>query len=440
MKHLDKIPTTKLSRATKLFSTGAKLGMNYVKYQSDKIFDGKDIATENLHKNNASDIYDSLKNLKGSALKVAQMLSMEKNILPNAYVEQFSLAQFQVPPLSAPLVRKTFKTNFGKYPEDIFTNFNPNATKAASIGQVHKAEYQGKQVAIKIQYPGIAESISSDLAIVKPLAMRMLNLKGKSSDQYFQEVEKKLMEETDYAMELHQSLEIREACKNLKNLRFPFYYQEISNRKILSMTWENGVQISEFAAANTDMDLKNQIGQALWDFYVFQLHELRKVHADPHPGNFLVDMDSKELIALDFGCMKDIPEEFYVPYFELLKKENIVNEKIFDEKLLTLEVIRPEDSEAEKIFLQDLFRKLLSIFTRPFHQEYFDFSDESFFEEISNIGLEYSNATELKKMDAGRGSKHFIYINRTFLGLYNLMHIIGGNKIKIKNLDIKMPD
>ena len=100
MKTIDKIPTSKIQRATKLVSTGAKVGVNYLKYYGDKITKTELEAKDRLNENNASDIYDGLKQLKGSALKVAQMLSMEKSIMPQAYVEKFSLAQFSVPPLS----------------------------------------------------------------------------------------------------------------------------------------------------------------------------------------------------------------------------------------------------------------------------------------------------------------------------------------------------
>ena len=116
MKTIDKIPTTKIQRASKLVQTGAKVGVNYLKYYGDKLINSEESAKERFNKNNAEDIYDGLKSLKGSALKVAQMLSMEKSILPQAYVEKFSLAQFSVPPLSPALVIKTFKTYFGKHP------------------------------------------------------------------------------------------------------------------------------------------------------------------------------------------------------------------------------------------------------------------------------------------------------------------------------------
>ena len=89
MKTIDKIPTSKIQRASKLVQTGAKIGVNYIKYYGDKLINSEEEAKERLNQNNAEDIYDGLKKLKGSALKVAQMLSMEKNILPQAYVEKF---------------------------------------------------------------------------------------------------------------------------------------------------------------------------------------------------------------------------------------------------------------------------------------------------------------------------------------------------------------
>ena len=106
MKTIDNIPTSKIQRATRMVQTGAKVGINYLKYYGDKITKTEEQAKQLLNENNAEDIYDGLKKLKGSALKVAQMLSMEKSILPQAYVEKFSLAQFSVPPLSPALVIK----------------------------------------------------------------------------------------------------------------------------------------------------------------------------------------------------------------------------------------------------------------------------------------------------------------------------------------------
>ena len=432
MKTIDSIPTGKISRASKLVKTGAKVGVNYIKYYGDKITKTEEEAKQRLNEKNAEDIYDGLKQLKGSALKVAQMLSMEKSILPQAYVEKFSLAQFSVPPLSAPLVSKTFKQYFGKLPSQIYDSFNLNSVNAASIGQVHLAEKDGKKLAVKIQYPGVAESISSDLAMVKPIAIKMFNIKGKDSDKYFQEVENKLVEETNYVLELQQSQEIVEACQHISNLKFPNYYKELSSERIITMDWMTGEHLSEFTAYNSVQEKANQLGQALWDFYMYQMHVLKKVHADPHPGNFLVSKEI-DLIALDFGCMKTIPDDFYVPYFELAVKGNIENLDFFNEKMYQLEILKNEDTKEETVFFTELFHEMLSLFTQPFHGETFDFSEPKFFDAITELGQRYSKSTELRKMNGNRGSKHFIYINRTFFGLYNLMFDLKAQNIKINN-------
>ena len=432
MKTIDYIPTSKIERAAKILQTGAKVGVNYLKFYVDKVTTSAEQAKDNLDESNAEDIYNGLKQLKGSALKAAQMMSMDKSILPRAFVEKFSLAQFSVPPLSPPLVEKTFKKYFGKGPNEMYDTFDFNAVNAASIGQVHKATLNGKSLAVKIQYPGVAQSISSDLSLIKPAALRMLNMKASESEIYFKEVESKLLEETDYLKEIQQSDFIVKSCQHLLNLKFPRYYQELSNQKVITMDWMEGLHLSEFVKVNHDKNLSNILSQALWDFYMFQIHQLKQFHADPHPGNFLISTDH-QLIAIDFGCIKSIPQEFYNPFFDLAQKENIDNPAVFREKLIELEILFPQDKPEDVEYFTSLFHELLSLFTRPFHKETFDFSDESFFEEITLLGQKYAKSNELKKMNAARGSRHFIYMNRTFFGLYNLMFDLKGEKVVINN-------
>lgn len=432
MKTLNKIPTGKIERTGSLLKAGAKVGVNYLKYYGNKITKDEDEARKILNEDNASDIYDSLKELKGSALKVAQMLSMEKNILPAEYVEKFSLSQFSVPPLSGALVKKTFRKYFGKNPEDIFDEFSAESVNAASIGQVHTAKKDGQKMAVKIQYPGVRESISSDLKMVKPIAMKMFNIKKEGSESYFQEVEDKLFEETDYNLELKRSRHFAEECSHLPNIRFPHYYEQYSCEKIITMDWMPGIHFSEFTKKQNNEEDLNKIGQTLWDFYMYQMHILKKVHADPHPGNFLISED-KELLVIDFGCIKEIPEDFYIPYFELAKEENLKNPEVFREKLFTLEILREEDSQEEQEFFSKLFYELLELFTRPFNQEKFNFADETFFQEIAELGQKYAKISNIKGMNTNRGSRHFIYLNRTFFGLYNMLHDLKAKDVAINN-------
>lgn len=436
MKSIDSIPTSKIQRASNILKTGAKVGGNYVKYYANRVTKSKDEANQILNEDNAEDIYDGLKNLKGSALKVAQMMSMDKSVLPKEYVEKFSLSQFSVPPLSAPLIAKTVKKNLGKYPNEIFDTFSPDAIHAASIGQVHQATKDGKKLAVKIQYPGVADSISSDLALVKPFALKLLNLSSKDADVYFQEVKNKLMEETDYTNELQQGEAIANACGKLENVIFPKYYPELSSGKVITMEWMEGEHLSEFYNRMAGTPQAKQVSQSLWDFYMYQLHQLKQFHADPHPGNFLVDKDYN-LIALDFGCLKTIPNDFYNPYFELVDEKNRNDKEKFRSILLQLEVLYENDTPEEVAFVEGLFHELLSVFTKPFQSETFDFSDESFFQEIIQLGEKLSKDKDLRDQNGGRGSKHFIYMNRTFFGLYNLMFDLKSKDIQIQNYSPK---
>ena len=217
------------------------------------------------------------------------MLSMEKTpteglCRPIQFVTVFSSTTLMASG------QKNDKKIFGANPELVFDTFAAQSKNAASIGQVHQATKDGKKLAVKIQYPGVADSISSDLRIVKPIALKMFNLKGKDTDKYFNEVENKLLEETDYQLELEQSQWIADQCKRIPCLRFPAYYPEYSSDKILTMDWMEGLHISEYMSAKQqDQEMNHLLGQTLWDFYMFQIHHLKKVHADPHPGNFLID-------------------------------------------------------------------------------------------------------------------------------------------------------
>ncbi|MBX2815394.1 MAG: AarF/ABC1/UbiB kinase family protein [Saprospiraceae bacterium] len=420
MKTTDHIPVGKVRRAGKILPTGLKVGKNYLKHYGEKIVNPS-LDRETLDESNASDIIKGLQELKGGGLKVAQMLSMEENLLPKAYVEQFSLAQFSVPPLSGPLVRRTFRKHLQHSPDEIFDTFDYKAKFAASIGQVHEAWLDGHRYAVKIQYPGVADSIQSDLALLKPMAGRILRMNMKDAQQYFDEVEDKLLEETDYVLELDQSQELTAHGRTHSDLVFPNYYPELSSSRILTMDWIEGIHLPEFMAATPTQSTCNRLAQDLWDFYMYQIHVLRKVHADPHPGNLLVTPDSR-LALIDFGCIKSIPEDFYGPYFTLQDPAVRKDQSLLEQSLLELEILKEDDDPEEAAYFINLFGEILDQFLLPFESESFDFSDSSYFAKLSEMGEKLSRQTLKYRYNPNRGSRHFIYMNRTFFGLYHLMH------------------
>jgi predicted unusual protein kinase regulating ubiquinone biosynthesis (AarF/ABC1/UbiB family) len=155
---------------------------------------------------------------------------------------------------------------------------------------------------------------------------------------------------------------------------------------------------------------------------------LKKFHADPHPGNFLVD-EKDNLIAIDFGCMKEIPNDFYVPYFEVSTKESLNDMDYFTKKLYELEILKSTDTPKELDFFTNLFHDLLSVFTQPIQAVVFDFAQPEFQTQIAVLSGKFSSDKTLRKMNGNRGSKHFIYVNRTFFGLYSLMSDIKAKVI-----------
>lgn len=416
MKEQQRIPTGKVQRASKFIGTGAKVGVNYLKHYMSGSRD-----REELDKANAEDIFNTLSELKGSALKMAQVLSMDQHILPDAYAQKFVLAQYSAPPLSLPLVVKTFRESFGKSPFDIFENFSKNAINAASMGQVHSAEYKGKKVAVKIQYPGIADSVDSDLNLVKPFATKLVGMKGADVDQYFDEVRDRLIEETDYSLELKRSVAMTERLNVLEGIDFPKYYPEVSSNKIIVMDWLEGQHLTEFMATNPSQETRNSIGQKIWDFYNTQINELRAVHADPHPGNFLFSADGT-LGVLDFGCIKEFDQEFYNSFFSLLLPSTMTDEDLLEERLTRLDMIFADDSASDREFFLKNLRISIELISRPFRHATFNFGDKEFIQNIYEFGESMSKAPEIRKTKKARGPKDALFINRTFFGLYNILH------------------
>lgn len=425
MKLQESIPVSKVARATQFAKAGVKVGSNYIKHYSKKIFDSS-LTKEDLHAENAADVYDTLSNLKGSALKVAQMMSMDKSLLPRAYTDKFAMAQYSAPPLSAPLVIKTFQKQFGKSPSELFDSFDLNAQNAASIGQVHLAEKNGKKLAVKVQYPGIADSISSDLKMARPLAVTLLNLNDADIDRYFTEVEDKLQEEADYSLELSRSIEVTSACSHIPGLFFPKYYPEYSSNRILTMDWIEGLHLKEFLDTNPSQAVRNKIGQTLWDFYDFQMHTLRQVHADPHPGNFLMTPEGN-LGVIDFGCIKVIPDDYYNNYFKLINPDTLQNEAEITRIFWELDFLLVEDTPSQQVFFTDIFVKMIQLLGRPFNTHTFDFGQAGYVDEIYQFLEKVSKLPELKSAKAARGSQHGLYVNRTYFGIYTILSDLNAN-------------
>jgi len=417
----DKVPVGKIARASRYLRTGLKVGANYAGHYAKKAV-GSSATRDDLDTANATDILDGFTELRGSALKVAQMLSMDSINFSESFTNVMQKAQYSVPPMSAPLALQAFKSSTGKSPSDYFDQFNPNAVAAASMGQVHEAYKDGKRFAVKIQYPGVGDSIKSDLKLVKGMAARVMHVKKAELQPYFEEVEERLLEEADYTCELQNSMEFAEKCQNAEGIIFPTYYPEMSSKRVLVMEWLDGVHLKDFMAQKPDNETRRHFATNIWNFYEYQMHQLRKVNADPHPGNFLFREDGK-VGVLDFGCTKVLHEGIYEPYFTLPQPGLFKDEARAKEVLLNLDILRETDSDELRDKLLDIFSRLIGVISRPYHQGWFDFSSDEHYQRISEIAEEISELREL------RGSRDFIFINKSYYGLFGLFNSM---KVKLK--------
>ncbi|WP_245683956.1 ABC1 kinase family protein [Rhodohalobacter halophilus] len=339
-------------------------------------------------------------------------------------------AQYSVPPINRSLVRSIIKKELGNYPEKVFKSFNSEAVAAASIGQVHRATLMdGTEVAVKVQYPGVRETISSDIAIAKSILKRIVS-NVNALNEYIDEVRSTLLDETDYLKE-GTSMETFHNRFASEQVVTPRWIEELSTERVLTMTYLEGKHLKEFLESNPSETERNRYGQLMWDFFHTQIESVMdghfEFHADTHPGNFLYTPDGK-LGVIDYGCVKTFPKDFFYNYLLLLPTHINRDEVAIVELYNKLGVIAgdPNENKKEKRFY-DFALNYGFAFALPYLENTFDFGDPEYRELIR----QYTKNTPIT--NEPRGNKHFIYSTRVHLGLYHLLMKLGATVQTIKS-------
>lgn len=415
---MTNFPTTKYERGKIFAKTGLKVGKNYASHYLNSWIKGENDRSA-LYRKSAEDLFGEFAKLRGTALKIAQSFSIDQGFLPDEFSEVMTQAQYKVPPINRSLVRSIIKRELGAYPEQIFASFNPEAEAAASIGQVHKATLKdGTVVAVKVQYPGVRDTISSDLALARTL-FRTIVSNSDLIDPYIDEVRETLLRETDYLQE-GQSIERFHKRFNSRAIFTPRWIPDLSTERVLTMTYLEGVHLNEFLIKDPSQDARDRIGQNLWDFFHDQIRDRDDIHADTHPGNFLFD-ESGNVGVIDFGCVKTFPEEFFMDYLRLLPTHLRQDEDEIQELYFKLEILKvdPDESPKEKL-LFDFCKNYGFTFAMPYLEDTFDFGDPEYKKLIAG----YTKSAPFT--NEPRGNKHFIYTTRVHLGLYHLLMKLGA--------------
>lgn len=406
-------PSSKYERGKIFAKTGLKVGKNYASHYL-KTLTGRKSEKANVDKKTAEDVFGEFTNLRGTALKIAQTFSIDQGYLPEEFSEVMTQAQYKVPPVNRSLVRSIIRRELGKYPEQIFDEFNTVALAAASIGQVHKARLKdGRTVAVKIQYPGVRDTISSDIALAGSIFKRLTS-NSSELDDYIGEIESTLLKETDYHEE-GQSITRFHKRFSSNGIVTPEWIPELSTERVLTMTFIEGVHLKEFLESNPTQDDRNHYGQLLWDFFHQQIKERKEIHADTHPGNFIFTQDDK-LGVVDYGCVKSFPEDFFINYLKLLPVHLKRDEEEIIRLYKELDVLKsdPESSKLEKA-IYEFCKNYGYTFALPYIEDEFNFGDE----EYKRIMAGYTKNAPIT--NGPRGSKHFIFTTRVHLGLYHFL-------------------
>jgi predicted unusual protein kinase regulating ubiquinone biosynthesis (AarF/ABC1/UbiB family) len=259
-------------------------------------------------------LFQAMGQLRGTALKVSQILSMDSSFLPEGVRRELARACHQATPLNRALVGRVFRQSFGQEPEALFTRFEPQAFAAASLGQVHRAELAGHgPVAVKVQYPGIATTIASDMRLLRTtlraLAHSDLPLPGDVVvERVLEEIERTLLHEVDY---LHEARQLQWFAEHaaLPGIVLPQPIASHSRAQVLTQQYLHGLHLADWLRTDPTQAQRNQAGQWLWDWFMHCTFDLGHMHADLHPGNFLFLPDG-QLGVLDFGCTRQLSPAF----------------------------------------------------------------------------------------------------------------------------------
>lgn len=310
-------PTSKITRGAISGMALAHAGAARIGHQARKLTrsaDDAEAAQQRFEADLGRIMFKALNQLKGTALKVSQALSTHADFLPAGIRDELAKGCHQVTPLDRALVHKVFRSEFGMAPHQLFATFEANAFAAASLGQVHRATLaDGRAVAVKVQYPGIGTSIKSDLAMLRGLMQTvgagLVQLPPKELvDQVMTEVASKLEQELDYE---HEAAQLAWYHERVPADRYvvPRAVPSHSSRRVLTMERLDGLHLDAWLATNPDQASRDHYGQLLFDWFMLSVHELGRVNADPHAGNFLFMPDGR-LGLLDFGCTREIAPGF----------------------------------------------------------------------------------------------------------------------------------
>ena len=409
------------SRSIKLLGLAAKLGRDELAQKvKEQIQRGVEEVTSGRIKariEQARVIAESLSQLKGAAMKAGQLLSLDAgDYFPPEAVEILSKLQGRADPIEFSAISEVLQQELGEKKLAEFTSFAQEPSASASIGQVHRAELNGHSVAVKVQYPGVADSIDSDLKILRTLAQSMLSLSGRKIDltELFAELADVLKQEADYRLERSNMVEYASLLKPYPEFNIPVPIDSHCTERVLTMTWQPGLTINEWLKTDPPRSAREAIGRRVLDLYCKEFFEWGLVQTDPNYANFLIEPSPLRLTVLDFGATLRYPLEFRQQYIELLKTVGSMDRSKIIRAFTEFKFLSDKETDNAK----ELFAEFIVLSLEPFQpsRQPFRFRDEDYSRRSRDLGQKFTR--ELKFSPPPR---EILFLHRKLGGIFALL-------------------
>ena len=297
MDELNKF-SKRFKRYADLGTSAGSLALNYL---GSKILNSK-------NGKNAEDLSRILGNLKGPIMKIAQLLSTVPDLLPEEYTRELTKLQSSAPPMGWNFVKRRMKNELGNEWFDFFDSFEKEPFAAASLGQVHKASFNGNEVVCKLQYPDMLSIVEADIQQLKLLFSLYKKIDSTIDTSEIQkEISSRVREELDYSLEQkHMELFSFIFDKN-KKIHIPYVLNKISTKRLLSMNYLEGKKLLEFKKESEDS--RKELAKNMFYAWYYPFYKYGAIHGDPHLGNYSAN-NKFEINLLDFGCIRIFKPSF----------------------------------------------------------------------------------------------------------------------------------
>ncbi len=322
--------------------------------------------------------------MKGAAMKLGQALSMEADMLPPELRAIVARLQHEAPALPPEAIREVIESELGAPPEQLFAAFSREPLAAASLGQVHAARLEdGREVVVKVQYPGIAEAIESDfdnLAIfARAAGMATKLLDGR---RYVDELRREIARETDYLLEAESARRFHQLLASETDLIVPEPILERSTPRVLCLTRVHGRTLRQFLDSQPEAQARWRVSDQLLRASYLPFFTGALLHADPHPGNYLVTDDGR-LALLDFGCVKS-----FRPELVELTRTFMLNMTL-DQPHDVLAGVRAWGFEVDtdEATARSLLEEIVALSVRPLRTADYDFARDTLVSDMRELGL-----------------------------------------------------